>query len=181
MKLHEVHIGIRKNKKRKRLGRGPGSGQGKTSGRGHKGQGSRAGWSQPAVFQGGAMPLVRRVPKRGFTNSWARTVAVVNVGDLDSTFEAGTEITPDLICDTPLLGHRFDELKILGDGEVTKKFKVSAHRFSQTAVEKIEKAGGTIERIPGPVSVEVKKKLARQARTDGRPTKAQLGGRKYQK
>lgn len=164
MKLHDVHQGIQKNKKRKRLGRGPGSGQGKTAGRGHKGQGSRAGWSQPAVFQGGTMPLVRRVPKRGFTNSWARTVAVVNVGDLDATFDAGTEITPELISKTPLLGHRFDELKILGDGEVTKKLTVSAHRFSKSAAEKIAQAGGSTVILPGPIPVEVKKKAARLAK-----------------
>lgn len=164
MKLHDVHQGITKNKKRKRLGRGPGSGQGKTAGRGHKGQGQRAGWSQSPVFQGGAMPLVRRIPKRGFTNSWARTVAIVNVGDLDATFEAGTEITPELICQTPLLGHRFDELKILGDGEVTKKFSIAAHRFSKTAADKITQAGGSMVTLPGPVPVELKKKAARLAK-----------------
>ncbi|MCA9172267.1 MAG: 50S ribosomal protein L15 [Planctomycetales bacterium] len=163
MKLHDVHQGITKNKKRKRLGRGPGSGQGKTSGRGHKGQGSRAGWSSPAVFQGGTMPLVRRVPKRGFTNSWARNVAVVNVGALNETFDAGTEITPELISSSPLLGHRFDELKILGDGDVTKKFTVSAHRFSKSAAEKIAQAGGTVVTLPGRTPVEAKKKLAKQA------------------
>jgi len=133
MKLHEVHQGVRKNKKRKRIGRGTGSGHGKTAGRGHKGQGSRAGWGHKPTFQGGAMPLVRRVPKRGFTNKWA-----------------------------PLLGHRFDEIKILGDGELTKKFTVSAHRFSKSAAEKIEKAGGQVVHLPGRVSVEEKKKLAKQ-------------------
>lgn len=164
MRLHDVHQGIRKNKKRKRLGRGPGSGQGKTAGRGHKGQGSRAGWSQHPVFQGGAMPLVRRVPKRGFNNKWARTVAIVNVGSLEATFDAGTEITPELIAASPLLGHRFDELKILGDGDLAKKFTVSAHRFSKSAVEKIEQAGGTVVRLPGPTPVEEKKKAAKAAK-----------------
>jgi large subunit ribosomal protein L15 len=164
MKLHDVHQGVRKNKLRKRIGRGPGSGQGKTAGRGHKGQGSRAGWSQPAVFQGGAMPLVRRVPKRGFNNKFARTVAALNVADLEATFDTGTEITPDMLKSSRLLGHRFDEVKILGDGQLTKRFTVSAHRFSKSAVEKIEKAGGKVVQLPGPVPVEVKKKKARQAR-----------------
>jgi large subunit ribosomal protein L15 len=164
MKLHEVHQGVRKNKLRKRLGRGPGSGHGKTAGRGHKGQGSRAGWSQPAVFQGGAMPLVRRVPKRGFNNQFARTVAAVNVSDLDAAFDAGAEVTPALLRASRLLGHRFDEVKILGDGELTKALTVSAHRFSKSAVEKIEKAGGKIVQLPGPVPVEEKKKKAKQAR-----------------
>jgi large subunit ribosomal protein L15 len=164
MKLHEVHQGVRKNKLRKRIGRGPGSGQGKTAGRGHKGQGSRAGWSQPAVFEGGTMPLVRRVPKRGFHNKFARTVAALNVADLEATFDAGTEITPQLLCSSRLLGHRFDEVKILGDGELTKSFTVSAHRFSKSAVEKIEKAGGTVVQLPGPVPVEEKKEKAKQAR-----------------
>jgi large subunit ribosomal protein L15 len=164
MKLHEVHQGVRKNKPRKRIGRGPGSGQGKTAGRGHKGQGARAGWSQPPVFQGGAMPLVRRVPKRGFNNKFARTIVAINVSDLEATFDAGTEITPELLRSSRLLGHRFDAIKILGDGDLTKRFTVSAHRFSKSAVEKIEKAGGTVVLLPGPTPVEVKKKLAKQAR-----------------
>ena len=162
MKLHEVHQGVRKNKKRKRIGRGTGSGHGKTAGRGHKGQGSRAGWGHKPTFQGGAMPLVRRVPKRGFTNKWALKVVAINVGDLEQTFDAGAEITPELLASSPLLGHRFDEIKILGDGELTKKFTVSAHRFSKSAAEKIEKAGGHVVHLPGRVSVEEKKKLAKQ-------------------
>ena len=161
MRLDEVHQGITKNKKRRRVGRGPGSGHGKTSGRGHKGQGSRAGWSQHPTFQGGAMPLVRRVPKRGFNNKWGKKVVIVNVGDLESVFQAGDEVTPELLEKTPLLGHRFDELKILGNGELSKKLTVSAHRFSQSAAEKIEKAGGKVVRLPGPTPVEQKKKQAK--------------------
>ena len=163
MKLHDVHQGIRKNKKRKRIGRGPGSGHGKTAGRGHQGQGARAGWSQHPTFQGGAMPLVRRVPKRGFNNKWAKTVVAINVGDLEQVFEAGTEITPELLENSRLLGRRYDAIKILGDGELTKKFTVSAHRFSKTAVEKIEQAGGKIVELAGPTPVEEKKKQAKQA------------------
>jgi large subunit ribosomal protein L15 len=163
MRLHDVHQGIRKHKKRKRVGRGPGSGHGKTSGRGHKGQGQLAGWSHHPTFQGGAMPLVRRVPKRGFNNKFARNVAIVNLGSLEASFESGAEITPEMIADSPLMGHRFDELKILGDGDLTKKFTITAHRFSKSAVEKIEKAGGTVVRLPGPTPVEDKKKAAREA------------------
>lgn len=158
MMLNDVHRGITKNKTRRRVGRGPGSGHGKTSARGHKGQGSRAGYSRKPTFQGGAMPLVRRVPKRGFNNKWAKDVAVVNVSDLERVFDAGSEITPDSLRKSPLLGHRFDELKILGDGEITKKFKVSAHRFSASAIEKIEKAGGEVVKLPGPTPVEEKKR-----------------------
>ena len=161
MRLDEVHQGITKNKKRRRIGRGPGSGHGKTSGRGHKGQGSRAGWSQHPTFQGGAMPLVRRVPKRGFNNKWGKRVVIVNVGDLENVFQAGDEVTPEVLEKTPLLGHQFDELKILGNGELSKKLTVSAHRFSQSAAEKIEKAGGKVVRLPGPTPVEQKKKQAK--------------------
>ena len=109
------------------------------------------------------MPLVRRVPKRGFNNKWGLNIAIVNVSDLEATFEAGAEITPETIASSKLMGHRFDELKILGSGELTKKFTVAAHRFSKSAVEKIEKAGGKVVIVPGPVPVEVKKKQAKQA------------------
>ena len=91
MILNDVHRGITRNKKRKRIGRGSGSGHGKTAGRGHKGQGSRAGSSSHPTFQGGTMPMVRRIPKRGFNNRWGKTVAVVNVGQIDAVFEAGEE------------------------------------------------------------------------------------------
>lgn len=163
MNLNDVHTGIKKFKKRRRVGRGPGSGHGKTSGRGHNGQGSRAGYSRQVTFQGGTMPMVRRVPKRGFTNSFALTVAVLNVGDLERVFSAGDDVNPETIKPTPLMGHRYDVLKILGDGEITKKLKVSAHRFSKSAEEKIKKAGGEIVIIPGPVPVEEKKKAAKEA------------------
>lgn len=164
MNLNDVHTGIKKFKKRRRIGRGPGSGHGKTAGRGHKGQRSRAGWSRQVTFQGGTMPMVRRIPKRGFTNSFAPKVAVLNVGDLERTFAAGDEVSPESIKSTPLMGHRYDVLKILGDGEITKKLKVSAHRFSKSAEEKIKAAGGEIVVIPGPVPVEEKKKAAAAAK-----------------
>lgn len=148
MNLNEVHRGIDKNRPRKRLGRGTGSGQGKTSGRGHKGHKSRSGYSRKPNFQGGAMPMFRRVPKRGFNNRWAVTVFAVNVGKLNEAFEDGAEITLEALAQKDLAKGTFDEVKILGDGEVTKNLKVSAHRFSKTAEEKIKAAGGTVHRLP---------------------------------
>lgn len=157
MILNDVHRGIRRHKKRKRIGRGPGSGHGKTAGRGHKGQGSRAGASSHPTFQGGTMPLVRRVPKRGFNNRWGLTVAVVNLGQIDQAFEKDAEVTLDALEAKNLAKGRFDVLKVLGDGELTKKLKVSAHRFSKSALEKIEKAGGQAIVLPGKTSVAQKK------------------------
>jgi large subunit ribosomal protein L15 len=168
MRIDDVNQGIQKNKKRRRIGRGPGSGHGKTSGRGHNGQKSRAGWSRHPIFQGGAMPMVRRVPKRGFNNKWADTVAIVNVSDLERLFEAGAEVTPESLRERSLLKSRYDELKILGDGELTKKLKVSAHRFSKSAKEQIEKAGGEAVVIPGKVTVQQKKKAAAAAKASAK-------------
>lgn len=153
MNLNDVHRGIKKHKRRKRVGRGPGSGHGKTCGRGHKGQGSRAGHSAHAVFEGGKMPLVRRVPKRGFHNRWARTVVIVNLGDLEVRFDDGAEVTPETLREKNLAKGRYDVLKVLADGELTKRLKVSAHRFSRCAVEKIEKAGGEVVVLPGKAPV----------------------------
>ena len=159
MNLNEVHLGVYKNKRRKRIGRGPGSGHGKTSTRGHKGQGSRSGYSSQRVFEGGQMPLVRRIPKRGFHNRFAQTVAVVNVGDLDAKFKSGEDVTPESLKAKALAKGRYDLPKVLGDGELTKRLKVSAHRFSRTALEKIEKAGGQAVVLPGkaPVQKNIKK------------------------
>jgi large subunit ribosomal protein L15 len=142
MNLAETNRGIHKHKKKKRVGRGGGSGHGKTSGRGHKGQGQLAGWSAPATFEGGTSPLIRRLPKRGFHNAFAKTVVAVNVGDLDELYESGDEVTLDSLREKDLAKGRFDQLKILGDGELTKKLKISAHRFSASALDKIKKAGG---------------------------------------
>ena len=160
MNLSDIHRGVHKAKARKRLGRGIGSGQGKTAGRGHKGQGSRSGVSFLSIFQGGTMPLVRRIPKRGFHNRWAKTVLVVNVGDLNAAFKSGDQITPEKLAAANLVSGRYDELKVLGDGEVTKKLKVSAHRFSKTAAEKITQAGGETVILPGKAPV-VKQKPTR--------------------
>jgi large subunit ribosomal protein L15 len=161
MNLNDVHRGIHRNKKRKRLGRGTGSGRGKTSGRGHKGQASRAGWSRHATFEGGQMPLVRRTPKRGFHNRWALSVAVVNVGDLEERFESGEEVHLESLRARNLAKGRFDVLKVLGDGQLNKKLKVSAHRFSKSAREKIEQAGGEVVVLPGKAPVVKHKQKSR--------------------
>lgn len=149
MILNDVQVGIQPRKARKRIGRGTGSGHGKTSGRGHKGFFSRSGSSRRRGFQGGQMPLFRRVAKRGFNNSYfAPDVAVVNVGELNESFEAGAEITPSVLVEKGLVRTSFDQLKVLGDGELVKKFKIVAHRFSTSAEQKIAAAGGSFERIP---------------------------------
>ena len=161
MNLNDVNRGVHKARPRKRLGRGIGSGHGKTAGRGHKGQGARNGVSFLPIFQGGTMPLVRRVPKRGFNNRWAKTVFVINVGDLNDAFQAGDEVTPEALAAANLVKGRYDELKVLGDGELKKKLKVSAHRFSKTAAEKIAKAGGETVVLPGPAPVVKNKKSSK--------------------
>jgi large subunit ribosomal protein L15 len=162
MNLSDIHRGVKRNKARKRLGRGIGSGQGKTAGRGHKGQWSHNGVSFLSIFQGGTMPLVRRIPKRGFNNRWAKSVLVVNIGDLNQAFQSGDHVTPEaLASSTNLAKGRYDELKVLGNGELTKKLKISAHRFSASAKEKIEKAGGQAIVLPGKAPV-VKEKPARK-------------------
>jgi len=153
MNLNDVHRGIKKNKKRKRVGRGIGSGHGKTCGRGHKGQRSRAGFSVHPTFEGGQMPLVRRIPKRGFNNRWALSVVIVNVGQMQECFEDGDTVTLKTLQAKNLAKGRFDVLKVLGDGELTKKLNVSAHRFSKSAQEKIEKAGGQVVVLPGKAPV----------------------------
>ena len=149
MNLDEVHRGVHRNKSRTRLGRGLGSGHGKTAGRGHKGQRSRAGFSMSPVFEGGQMPLVRRIPKRGFHNRFARTVAIVNIGDLEKRFPSGAEVTPEALRAQNLARGRYDLLKVLGNGTLSKSLKVSAHQFSRSALEKIRQAGGEAIVLPG--------------------------------
>jgi large subunit ribosomal protein L15 len=161
MNLNEVHQGILKRRKRKRIGRGPGSGHGKTAGRGHKGQGSRAGFSMSPVFEGGQMPLVRRIPKRGFNNRWALDVTIVNVGDLENLFEDGAEVTPEALRAKHVAKGRYDVLKVLGNGELKKKLKIAAHRFSKSAMEKIQAAGGEAVVLPGKKPVPKNKQKAR--------------------
>jgi len=164
MSLHEIHKGVHKHKKIKRYGRGIGSGRGKTSGKGHKGQIARAGYKALPIWQGGGSPLVRRVPKRGFTNIFGLTVAEVNVGDLEELFEAGATVTPEALKERGIAKRRYDVLKVLGDGELTKKLTVSAHRFSASAKEKIEKAGGSVAVIPGRTTVAEKRAQAKAAK-----------------
>jgi large subunit ribosomal protein L15 len=161
MNLNDVHRGIKKHKKRRRIGRGPGSGFGKTAGRGSKGQRSRAGFSSHPTFEGGQLPLVRRIPKRGFHNRWALSVVVVNVGDLEERFGDGDEVTLETLQARKLAKGRFDVLKILGDGPLAKKLKVSAHRFSKSAKEKIENAGGEVVVLPGKAPVVKNKQGSR--------------------
>ena len=163
MNLNDVHRGITKNKPRKRIGRGPGSGHGKTATRGAKGQGSRSGYTSSPIFEGGQMPLVRRIPKRGFNNRWAETVAIVNLSVLDRNFQSGEEVAPDALRSKGLVKGSYDVLKVLGNGELTKNLKISAHQFSRSALEKIEKAGGQAVVLPGKKPV-VKNKMKAKSR-----------------
>ena len=148
MMINDVHTGIQKNKKRKRIGRGPGSGHGKTAGRGHKGAGSRSGHSRRLGFAGGQMPLFRLVAKRGFNNNaFAKKVIAVNVSTLQEHFNNGDDVTPDSLKAFGIAKGSYDILKILGDGELSIKLSVKAHRFSKSAREKIEAAGGKVEEL----------------------------------
>lgn len=160
MSLHEVNEGIHKHRKITRIGRGIGSGHGKTSGKGHKGQMARAGWKASPVWQGGAQPLVRRVPKRGFTNFFAPIVGEVNVAALESAFAAGEAVTPEALVAKGLVARRAEIVKILGNGELKKKLAVTAHKFSASAKEKIEKAGGTVTEVAVKVTVAEKRAAA---------------------
>jgi large subunit ribosomal protein L15 len=153
MNLSQINHSIQKRKRPKRVGRGVGSGHGKTSGRGHKGQGQLAGWRQNSTFEGGRMPLVRRIPKRGFHNQWGAQVAIVNLGDIDEAFDAGAEVTPDTLRESGVVKGRYDQLKVLSSGDLTKKLKISAHRFSKAALEKIQKAGAEAITIAAPAPV----------------------------
>lgn len=148
MILNDVHVGIKTNKLRKRVGRGPGSGHGKTSGRGHKGAGSRAGNSRRLSHEGGQVPMARRIAKRGFNNKYFATmVAIVNLEAIESQFNEGDVVSPETLMATRLVQGRHDVIKILGDGTLTKKLSVHAHRFSKSAEEKILAAGGSFERV----------------------------------
>ena len=129
--------------KKKRRGRGPGSGLGKTAGRGHKGQKSRSGYSRRAGFEGGQMPLQRRLPKRGFTNIFKKQWIEVRLSTLEANFKSGDDVTPEVLHQLGLIKKAKHDLVILGNGEVTKKLNVYAHRFTKSAKAKVEKAGGT--------------------------------------
>lgn len=143
MKLHDLSPAKGSTQSKKRVGRGPGSGWGKTAGRGHKGQRSRSGFSQRIGFEGGQMPLIRRVPKRGFTNIFKKEYEVVNLRDLEG-FEG--EVTPETLAEKGRV-RPGRQLKILGDGDLSAALKVKAHRFSKSARAKIEAAGGSCEEL----------------------------------
>jgi large subunit ribosomal protein L15 len=146
MKLHELRAPEGSTKNPKRKGRGTATGQGKTAGRGMNGQNSRSGGGTRLGFEGGQMPLYRRIPKRGFTNIWKKVWEIVNVEDLNA-FEDGTVVTPDLMIEAGLAKKVVDGIKILGEGTIEKNVTVKAHKFSKTAIEKIVAAGGKAEVI----------------------------------
>lgn len=146
MKLHELKAPEGATKAPKRKGRGTASGWGKTAGRGMNGQNSRSGGGVRLGFEGGQMPLFRRIPKRGFTNIWATKYTIINVDDLNR-FENGTVVTPELLREAGITKQVKDGIKVLGEGTLEKNVSVKAHKFSKTAVEKIEAAGGKAEVI----------------------------------
>jgi len=146
MKLHELRAPEGATRKPKRKGRGIGTGNGKTAGRGMKGQNSRSGGGTRLGLEGGQMPLYRRIPKRGFTNIWKKEYVILNVDDLN-IFEPGTVVTPELLKEKGLAKRVVDGIKILGEGTLEKSVTVKAHKFSKTAIEKIEQAGGKAEVI----------------------------------
>ena len=147
MKLHTMYANEGATATRKRVGRGTSSGHGKTSGKGHKGQNARSGGGVRPGFEGGQLPLFRRLPKRGFTNAkFKTTYATINLSDLNK-FEEGTEITPELLKDMGILKNQLDGVKVLGNGKLEKKLVVKANKFSETAKEAIEALGGKAEVI----------------------------------
>jgi large subunit ribosomal protein L15 len=146
MKLHNLKPSSGSKKKRKRVGRGTGSGLGTTAGRGMNGQNSRSGGGTKPGFEGGQMPLYRRLPKRGFTNIFQKEYAIVNLDTLNQ-FDDNEEVTVELLLENKIIKKELDGLKILGNGELNKKLTVKAHKFSKTAKEKIEAVGGKAEVI----------------------------------
>lgn len=146
IKLHNLSPGQGARSERKRKGRGIGSGLGKTAGRGHKGQKARSGGSIRRGFEGGQMPLIRRLPKRGFTNIFKEEVAIVNVKDL-SRFTEGSVVTPELLYDEGLVKKQGVKIKLLGKGELDRPLTIKVHKVSKAAAEKVEAAGGKVEVI----------------------------------
>ena len=147
MKLHELSPAPGSVKERKRIGRGAASGQGKTAGKGHKGQKARSGSNAHIGFEGGQMPLQRRIPKRGFVNIFAKEIATVNVAAINDKFEDGATVTIEDLVESGLVKKTLDGVKVLGQGELTKKLTVQANAFSASAKAKIEAAGGKAEVI----------------------------------
>src|ERR687884_927497 len=145
--LNNLHPAAGSTHKKKRVGRGPGSGLGKTAGRGDKGQKSRSGYSSKIGFEGGQMPLHRRLPKRGFTNIFKKEWIEVSLSSLDQHFEANDEVTPELLHERGLIKKARRDVVVLGTGDISKALRVSAHRFTKSAREKIESAGGSVTQI----------------------------------
>lgn len=145
MKLHELSAAVGATSERKRKGRGAGSGNGKTAGKGHKGQNARSGGGVKPGFEGGQMPLQRRIPKRGFNNIFATKYAIVNISDLNDRFEDDAVVDAAAIVASGLVRKELDGIKVLGNGEITKKLTIKAAAFSKSAIEKIEKVGGKTE------------------------------------
>jgi large subunit ribosomal protein L15 len=145
--LNNLHPAEGSTHKKKRVGRGPGSGLGKTAGRGNKGQKSRSGYSMKIGFEGGQMPLQRRLPKRGFTNIFKKQWIEVTLATLERSFESGEDVTPEVMHERGVIAKGKRDVVVLGTGEITKALKVSAHRFTKSAREKIESAGGTANLI----------------------------------
>ena len=146
MKLHELEKNIGATHAKKRVGRGSGSGLGKTSGRGQKGQKARSGGSINPVFEGGQLPLYRRLPKRGFTNYTRKEYAIVNLETLN-VFEDGTVVTPALLKERGIVKKQLSGIKVLGEGQLEKKLTVQAHKFSKSAIDKINESGSKAEVI----------------------------------
>ena len=149
--LNNVHPAKGSTHKKKRVGRGPGSGLGKTAGRGEKGQKSRSGYSRKIGFEGGQMPLHRRLPKRGFTNIFKKRWLEVSIASLEQHFKENEEVTPDLLHERGLIKKAKHDVVVLGNGELSKALRISAHRFTKSAREKIEKSGGTAVELSKPV------------------------------
>lgn len=141
--LNNLHPAKGSTHKKKRIGRGPGSGTGKTAGKGHKGQKSRSGYSHKIGFEGGQMPLQRRLPKRGFTNIFKKEWIEISLAKIEENFQAGETVTPEILHERGLIKKAKHDLVVLGTGEVQKPLNISAHRFTKTAKDKIEKGGGT--------------------------------------
>jgi len=147
LSLNNLHPAKGSKHKKKRVGRGPGSGKGKTAGRGTKGQKSRSGYRKKIGFEGGQMPLQRRLPKRGFTNAFKKKWIEVSLAKIDQNFNAGDEVTPEILHKRGIIKKAKYDVVVLGNGNLTKPVKISAHRFTKSALEKIEKAGGTANTI----------------------------------
>jgi large subunit ribosomal protein L15 len=164
MNINTINEGVRKNVKKDRVGRGPGSGNGKTAGRGSNGQGARAGFSLSPVFEGGQLPLVRRIPKRGFNNKvFADVVESVALKAVLRKFDGSVEITPEVLEERGLIKSAKSIVKLIGSDEMPKAFNFKVHRVSEGAKEAVEKAGGKIEILPGKKPVVKNKMKAKKA------------------